>query len=170
MAACGLSPSRAAALARLVRTLDPESLRAHGTAAVASRLGRERGLGPWSAGVAAIWGLGRLDLGLVGDLGLIRLASRLHGRPATAEDTAAVLASFGAWAGLASLHLLAHPWAAAPAPPSAMKARCAPSVAGSRAIWNGARSRVGLAGHLLGRERPEEEHRALPRRGEPVRE
>ncbi len=123
LTACGLSPSRAAALARLVRTLDPESLRAHGTAAVASRLGRERGLGPWSAGVAAIWGLGRLDLGLVGDLGLIRLASRLHGRPATAGDTAALLAPFGAWAGLASLHLLAHPWAAAPAPGGAFGLR-----------------------------------------------
>jgi DNA-3-methyladenine glycosylase II len=116
LASCGLSPSRAATLARVVRTLDPESLRAHGTDVVSSRLRRERGLGPWSAGVAAIWGLGRLDLGLVGDLGLIRLASRLHGRPATTEDTAALLAPFGAWAGLASLHLTAHPWAAAPAP------------------------------------------------------
>jgi 3-methyladenine DNA glycosylase/8-oxoguanine DNA glycosylase len=116
LAACGLSPSRAGTLARLVRTLDPESLHDHVTAAVASRLARERGLGAWSAGVAAIWGLGRLDLGLVGDLGLIRLASRLNGRPATAEDTAAVLAPFGAWAGLASLHLLAHPWAAVPVP------------------------------------------------------
>ncbi len=115
LAACGLSPSRASTLARLVRTLDPESLRGHGTDAVSSRLQRERGLGPWSAGVAAIWGLGRLDLGLVGDLGLIRLASRLHGRPATVEDTAALLAPFGAWAGLACLHLIAHPWAAAPA-------------------------------------------------------
>ena len=53
LAACGLSPSRAAALARLVRTLDP----------------------------------------------------------------------FGAWAGLASLHLLAHPWAAAPAPGGAFGLR-----------------------------------------------
>ena len=115
LAACGLSPSRAATLARLVRTLDPESLRAHDTDAVSSRLRRERGVGAWSAGVAAIWGLGRLDLGLVGDLGLIRLAARLHGRPATVEDTAALLAPFGAWAGLACLHLTAHPWAAAPA-------------------------------------------------------
>jgi DNA-3-methyladenine glycosylase II len=123
LAACGLSPSRAATLARVVRTLDPESLRGHATGAVSSRLRRERGLGAWSAGVAAIWGLGRFDLGLVGDLGLIRLASRLHGRPATAEDTADLLAPFGPWAGLASLHLLAHPWAAAPAPGGAFGLR-----------------------------------------------
>ena len=115
LASCGLSPGRAATHARLVRTLDPESLRAHATDVVASRLRRERGLGPWSAGMTAIWGLGRLDLGLVGDLGLIRLASRLHGRPATAKDTAVLLAPYGSWAGLASLHLLAHPWARAPA-------------------------------------------------------
>jgi 3-methyladenine DNA glycosylase/8-oxoguanine DNA glycosylase len=123
LAACGLSPSRAATLARLVRTLDPESLRDHGTEAVSSRLRRERGLGAWSAGVAAIWGLGRLDLGLVGDLGLIRLAARLHDRPATVEDTAALLAPFGAWAGLACLHMIAHPWAAVPAPGGASGVR-----------------------------------------------
>lgn len=116
LAACGLSPSRAAALARVVRTLDPEALRAHTTEAVSARLQRERGLGAWSAGVVATWGLGRLDLGLVGDLGLIRVAARLHGRPATVDDTAALLAPYGPWAGLACLHLTAHPWAAAPGP------------------------------------------------------
>ena len=67
-------------LARLVRTLDPESLRDHGTAAArpgcaasaAGRLvGRRRGH----------LGLGRLDLGLAGDLGLIRVASRLTAGP-----------------------------------------------------------------------------------------
>jgi 3-methyladenine DNA glycosylase/8-oxoguanine DNA glycosylase len=111
LTACGLAPSRAATLARVLRTLDPEALHAHGSAAVAARLGRERGLGPWSAGIVGLLGLGRLDLGLVGDLGLVRLASRLLGRSASAADTAALLEGYGEWRGLASLHLLAHPWA-----------------------------------------------------------
>ena len=51
-------------------------------------------------------GLGRYDRGLVGDLGLIRLCGELLGRRAEAEDTAELLARYGEWAGLASLHLL----------------------------------------------------------------
>jgi 3-methyladenine DNA glycosylase/8-oxoguanine DNA glycosylase len=114
LAARGLSPGRAATLARVVRALDTESLRDHPSAAVRARLARERGLGPWSAGVVALLGLGRMDVGLVGDLGLIRIAGRLAGRAAGPADTAALLAPYGEWAGLASLHLLAHPWATAP--------------------------------------------------------
>ena len=112
LAARGLSAGRAGTLARLLRTLDPEALRRHDTRAVRARLCRERGLGPWSAGVVALLGLGRLDLGLVGDLALIRLAARVNGRPADVRDTAALLEPYGEWAGLASLHLLSHPWAA----------------------------------------------------------
>jgi 3-methyladenine DNA glycosylase/8-oxoguanine DNA glycosylase len=122
LAALGMSPGRAAALARLLRTLDVEALRGHGSPAVLARLTRERGVGPWSAGVVALLGLGRLDLGLVGDLGLIRLATRVNGRPAGVPETAALLAPYGEWAGLASLHLLAHPWAAVPAPRTARPA------------------------------------------------
>jgi 3-methyladenine DNA glycosylase/8-oxoguanine DNA glycosylase len=114
IAACGMSSSRAAALARVLRILDPEALTGNDSPAVAARLGRERGLGPWSVGVVGLYGLGRLDLGLVGDLGLMRLASRLHGRPADVAATAALLAPHGEWAGLASLYLLSHPWAGAP--------------------------------------------------------
>jgi 3-methyladenine DNA glycosylase/8-oxoguanine DNA glycosylase len=114
LAARGLSPRRTATLARLLRTLDVEGLRRHPSPAVLARLTRERGLGPWSAGVVGLLGLGRLDLGLMGDLGLIRLASRLEGRTAGVAETAALLAPYGEWAGLASLHLLGHPWAAEP--------------------------------------------------------
>lgn len=116
LTACGLSPSRASTLARIVRTLDPEALARHDSAAVAARLGRERGLGAWSVGVVGLYGLGRLDLGLVGDLGLLRLASRVLGRRAEPADTAELLAPFGEWAGLASLHLLRHPWASTSRP------------------------------------------------------
>jgi 3-methyladenine DNA glycosylase/8-oxoguanine DNA glycosylase len=109
LARLGLAPRRAAALARVVRTLDPERLRGVDTARVVARLTRERTLGPWTAGVVCLHGLGRYDHGLVGDLGLVRLCSRLSGRPADADDTARLLARYGDWAGLAGMHLLTHP-------------------------------------------------------------
>jgi 3-methyladenine DNA glycosylase/8-oxoguanine DNA glycosylase len=107
LARLGLGGRRATALVRLCRTLDLERLRGAPTAAVVQRLARERGLGPWSAGVVCLEGLGRYEHGLVGDLGLIELASTLLGRPATADDTAALLARYDPWAGLASVYLLA---------------------------------------------------------------
>src|SRR4029078_13470280 len=72
----------------------------------AARLLRERQIGPWSVGTFFLCGLGRYDRGLVGDLALIRLWGELLGRRAEAEDTAELLARYGEWAGLASLHLL----------------------------------------------------------------
>ena len=102
----GLSARKAATLVRLCRTVDLERLTGLETAAVATRLERERGLGPWSVGVVFLEGLGRYDRGLVGDLGLIKLCSALYGRRADAADTEALLAPYGEWAGLASVYLL----------------------------------------------------------------
>ena len=75
----GLAISRATTLVRLVRSLDLERLREHDTEVVLQRLGRERGIGPWSVGVIALEGLGRYDHGLVGDLGLVKLALLARG-------------------------------------------------------------------------------------------
>ncbi|HEY5059215.1 MAG TPA: hypothetical protein VII51_09380 [Gaiellaceae bacterium] len=105
--ALGLHAGRAAALVRVCRSLELERLRDLPTAAVASRLERERGLGPWSVGVVCLEGLGRTDYGLVGDLGLIKLLRAMRGRPVEAHETAALLAPYGEWAGLASVYLLA---------------------------------------------------------------
>jgi len=102
----GLATSRASTLARLVRTLDLERLRAHGTDVVLQRLGRERGIGPWSVGVIAIEGLGRYDHGLVGDLGLLKLLGSLRGRWVEPAETAELLAPYGEWQGLAGQLLL----------------------------------------------------------------
>lgn len=98
---CGLATHRASALVRLVRSLDLERLRDHPTEAVSARLCRERGLGPWSVGVIALEGLGRYDQGLVGDLGLIKLASSLWGRWVEGHETAVLLAPYEEWQGLA---------------------------------------------------------------------
>jgi 3-methyladenine DNA glycosylase/8-oxoguanine DNA glycosylase len=91
---------------RLVRSLDLERLRDHETPIVLQRLGRERGIGPWSVGVIALEGLGRYDHGLVGDLGLIKLVSSLEGRWVEAAETAALLARYEEWQGLAGQMLM----------------------------------------------------------------
>jgi 3-methyladenine DNA glycosylase/8-oxoguanine DNA glycosylase len=71
------------------------------------RIERERGLGPWSAGVVCLEGLGRFEHGLVGDLGLVKLLRALRGRPVEGWETAELLEPYGDWAGLASVYLLA---------------------------------------------------------------
>jgi AraC family transcriptional regulator of adaptative response / DNA-3-methyladenine glycosylase II len=104
--ALGLHARRAASLVRLCRGLDLERLHGVPTAAVAARLERERGLGPWSVGVVAMQGLGRYDAGLVGDLGLVKLLRALRGRPVETYETAELLEPYGAWAGIASIYLV----------------------------------------------------------------
>ncbi len=103
----GLHARRAAALMRLCRSLDLEKLRDVPTDAVVKRLCQEPGLGPWSAGVVCLQGLGRTEHGLVGDLGLIKLCSRGERRRVDVAETAALLEPYGEWAGLASVYLLA---------------------------------------------------------------
>ena len=105
----GLGIRRATALVRLCRGLDLEGLRAVPTSAAADRLERERGLGPWSAGVVCLEGLGRYERGLVGDLGLVKLVSALRGEGRRVEgwETAELLEPYGEWQGLASVYLLA---------------------------------------------------------------
>jgi 3-methyladenine DNA glycosylase/8-oxoguanine DNA glycosylase len=103
----GLHARRGAGLVRLCRGLDLERLRSLPTATVAERLGRERGIGPWSVGLVCLEGLGRYERGLVGDLGLVKLASALRGRYVEAAETAELLEPYGEWAGLATVYLMA---------------------------------------------------------------
>jgi 3-methyladenine DNA glycosylase/8-oxoguanine DNA glycosylase len=102
----GLHARRAATLTRLCGALDLDRLRDVPTANAAARLERERGLGPWSVGVVCLEGLGRYEKGLARDLGLIKLCTALHGRPAEPWETDELLAPYGEWAGLASVYLL----------------------------------------------------------------
>ena len=103
----GLHARRGATLARLTRSVELERLKEQPTAAVADRLQRERGLGPWSVGVVCLEGLGRFERGLEGDLGLVRLLGEMRGRRVEGWETAELLEPYGEWAGLASLYLLA---------------------------------------------------------------
>jgi 3-methyladenine DNA glycosylase/8-oxoguanine DNA glycosylase len=103
----GLHARRGATLARLTRSIELERLKDEPTAAVADRLLRERGLGPWSLGVVCLEGLGRFERGLEGDLGLVKLLGAMRGRRVEGWETAELLAPYGEWAGLASVYLLA---------------------------------------------------------------
>jgi 3-methyladenine DNA glycosylase/8-oxoguanine DNA glycosylase len=102
----GLAQPRATTLHRLAATVDLERLRAHRTTAVAQRLLREPGVGPWSIGLIALEGLGRYELGLVGDLSLVKLHAALTGRWVEGLETAALLAPYEEWQGLAGEVLL----------------------------------------------------------------
>ena len=101
----GLHARRAAALVRICRATDVERLHDLPTERAAAFIERERGLGPWSSGVICLEGLGRHERGLVGDLSLIKLMSRLRGRWVEGWETAELLAPYGEWAGLASVYL-----------------------------------------------------------------
>jgi len=103
----GLGARRGAALVRICRSGDLETLKTLPTGVVAQRLERERGLGPWSVGVVCLEGLGRYERGLARDLGLVKLASALWGRRVEPEETDALLTPYEEWAGLASVYLLA---------------------------------------------------------------
>jgi 3-methyladenine DNA glycosylase/8-oxoguanine DNA glycosylase len=103
--ALGLHARRAAALVRICRSLELERLHELPTEVVAARLGRERGVGPWTVGVVCLEGLGRSERGLVGDLSLVKLMSDLRGRWVEGHETAELLEPYGDWAGLAGLYL-----------------------------------------------------------------
>jgi 3-methyladenine DNA glycosylase/8-oxoguanine DNA glycosylase len=102
----GLHARRAAALVRICRAVDLERLHGLSTEKAAAFIERERGLGPWSAGVVCLEGLGRTERGLVGDLGLIKLMSRLRGRWVEGHETRELLEPYGEWAGLAGVYLM----------------------------------------------------------------
>ncbi len=101
----GLHARRAASLVRICRSVDPERLHRLSTDAAAEWVMAQRGLGPWSAGVVCLEGLGRYERGIVGDLTLIKLMSDLRGRWVEAHETKELLEPYGEWAGLASLYL-----------------------------------------------------------------
>jgi 3-methyladenine DNA glycosylase/8-oxoguanine DNA glycosylase len=103
----GLHARRGAGLVRICRELDLERLHDVPTPAVADRLERERGLGPWSVGVVCLEGLGRPERGLVGDLALVKVCAGLWGRWVEGWETAELLEPYGEWQGLASVYLMA---------------------------------------------------------------
>jgi 3-methyladenine DNA glycosylase/8-oxoguanine DNA glycosylase len=101
----GLHARRAASLVRICRSVELERLHRLSTGAAAEWVMSQRGLGPWSAGVICLEGLGRYERGIIGDLTLIKLMSDLRGRWVEAHETSELLEPYGEWAGLASIYL-----------------------------------------------------------------
>jgi 3-methyladenine DNA glycosylase/8-oxoguanine DNA glycosylase len=104
----GLSPARSVVLQRAARRLRLDRLAGEAADVATRRICREPGLGPWSAGVVMVYGLGRHERGLQGDLALVRLANQLG----VEEPT--LLHRYGEWQGMASVWLMHHPLAAIP--------------------------------------------------------
>jgi 3-methyladenine DNA glycosylase/8-oxoguanine DNA glycosylase len=104
--ALGLHARRGAGIVRICRSMELERLHEQSTDVVAARLGRERGVGPWTVGVVCLEGLGRPERGLVGDLSLVKLLSDLRGRWVEPHETAELLEPYGEWAGLAGTYLV----------------------------------------------------------------
>ncbi|MDX6534061.1 MAG: hypothetical protein QOF68_1805 [Gaiellales bacterium] len=109
----GLSPARAVVLQRAARRLRLERLADDPVDIAQRRICREPGLGPWSAGVLMVYGLGRHERGLTGDLALVRLGEQLG------VDQGTLLDRYGDWQGMASVWLMHHPLAAARVRPGA---------------------------------------------------
>ena len=110
----GLSPKRAVVLTRAARRLPLDLLGREPGAVACRRIVREPGLGPWSAGVIMLYGHGRHEQGIEGDLALVRLARALG-----AASDGELLDRYGEWQGLASVWLTHHPLAARHALPPA---------------------------------------------------
>lgn len=75
--ACGLSAKKAQALREVARVLEEgalteRQLRNMDTAEALERLTELSGIGPWSAGLVMLRGLGRLDVFPAGDVGVVR--------------------------------------------------------------------------------------------------
>jgi 3-methyladenine DNA glycosylase/8-oxoguanine DNA glycosylase len=100
----GLSPKRSVVLTRAARRLKLDALATADADGARLRVLREPGLGPWSAGVLLMYGFGRHEQGLTGDLALVRLARALR-----LDGDRELVERYAPWSGLASVWLTHHP-------------------------------------------------------------
>lgn len=103
----GLSPKRSVILTRAAARLKLDALATDPPDLAERRVRREPGLGEWSLGVLMIYGYGRHEHGICGDLSLVRLARALG-----VESDREIVSRYGEWQGLASIWLTHHPAAA----------------------------------------------------------
>ena len=115
----GLSPQRAVVLSRASMN-NWDEMAEQSSERIEKRLRALPGVGAWTAAQVLMYGYGRFDRGLAGDLSLIRLSTRMLGREATTEDNERLLEPYGEWRALASMWLMHHPLGRreAPLPPA----------------------------------------------------
>lgn len=113
--ACGLSGAKTRAVRDLCAHVDdgrlhPGSLWRLDDEAVTTRLVAVRGIGPWSADMFLLFGLGRPDVWATGDLGLRRALEDMDGLPDAPAPPAMIARAeaWRPWRGLASLYLWAR--------------------------------------------------------------
>jgi DNA-3-methyladenine glycosylase II len=99
-----LAHIRSAAAAFAEGTIDETGLESLSTPEAAQRLCEIRGIGPWSASVILLRGLGRLDVFPLRDSGVARSLKLLAGEAHV--DQSALLAQLGATRGMLYYHLL----------------------------------------------------------------
>jgi DNA-3-methyladenine glycosylase II len=112
--ACGLSGKKAEYITGIARRIREGSLdlENHGpgeeTGAVIRELSTLRGVGVWTAELAVLRGLSRLDAIPADDLGIRRAISRYYSRKTRIDNTEArgVAGAWGEWRGLAAFYLL----------------------------------------------------------------
>lgn len=113
LAECGLTRARAGWLTALAaRFLEPETAGRDWTRGsddeVLRALAAFAGVGPWTAAMAAIFALGRLDVLPLADIGLQRAVCRLYGGDRRPARLAAVARAWRPWRTVACWHLWRH--------------------------------------------------------------
>jgi len=103
--ACGLAPTQARTLARVARSgIDPSD---H------ERLRALNGIGTWTLGQMDLFGHGRYDVPLEGDVGIRNSYARMIGvrtGSVTEAEFKAVLDRYAPWQGMAALYMTAAGW------------------------------------------------------------
>lgn len=115
LAAAGLSAAKIKTLQAVARAVAAEGLAlealvAQGDAAVRARLVEIHGIGPWTADIFVMFGIGRADAWAPGDLALQVAAGRVLGLAAkpTAAELEEISERWRPWRGVAARLLWAH--------------------------------------------------------------
>ncbi|HET8553109.1 MAG TPA: AlkA N-terminal domain-containing protein [Gammaproteobacteria bacterium] len=108
---CGLSRTKAATLERIAAAIESDELSearlaAMPTAEATAALTALPGIGPWSAGLVLLRGLGRLDVFPPGDVGAMRGLNKLLRLDSDGDGLARVAERFGDYRGYLYFHAL----------------------------------------------------------------
>jgi len=115
---CGLSHNKASYISGIAREVQEgrnlESLTSKNRATedIRAELCEIRGVGPWTAELVLLRGIGRYEVFPADDLGLRKAISRYYrkGTPLTAQEARALAERWGSWKGLAGFYMIMGEW------------------------------------------------------------